>query len=103
MRNSMPATLPSTAQACHRRPRNLDRVKASDHIALQHGFAEQLPELARKATAAPARAPRLVVLNEPLARELGLDPDWLRTDAGVLFLLGLELPEGAMPVAQLYS
>ena len=72
-------------------------------IDLQHGFAEQLPELARKASPAPVPAPRLVVLNEPLARELGLDPDWLRTDDGVLFLLGLQLPESAMPVAQLYS
>ncbi|WP_110240127.1 protein adenylyltransferase SelO [Nocardioides gilvus] len=78
-------------------------MNAPENIALQHGFAEQLPELARKASAAPVPAPQLIVLNEPLARELGLDVEWLRTEDGVLFLLGLNLPEGAMPVAQLYS
>lgn len=43
------------------------------------------------------------MLNEPLAAELGLDPAALRTDAGVRLLLGLELPEGATPVAQAYA
>ncbi|QPK82581.1 YdiU family protein [Corynebacterium qintianiae] len=55
---------------------------------LAHTFAEKLPEMAVEARAADFAAPRLVVLNEPLARELGLDPDWLRTDDGVAWLAG---------------
>lgn len=55
---------------------------------LAHTLADQLPEMAR--TEPPTRFgdPKLVVLNEPLATELGLDPDWLRTDEGVRFLAG---------------
>ena len=45
---------------------------------LTHRFADELPELAVPVHAAAAPEPQLVVLNEPLARELGLDPERLR-------------------------
>src|SRR3954463_2137769 len=47
--------------------------------------------------------PRLLVLNEPLAAELGLDVDWLRGPDGVRFLVGNDVPGGAHPVAQAYA
>jgi uncharacterized protein YdiU (UPF0061 family) len=47
--------------------------------------------------------PRLLVLDEDLAAELGLDPAWLRTDDGVRFLVGTAVPDGATPVAQAYA
>ena len=72
-------------------------------IALEHRFADALPELAVTWQAEEAPEPRLLVLNEPLAADLGLDPAWLRTDAGVGLLLGHDLPEGATPVAQGYA
>ena len=72
-------------------------------IPLAHRFVDDLPELTVPASAANAPAPQLVVLNERLAAELGLDVDFLRTEAGIRFLLGLELPEGAQPVAMRYS
>ncbi|MGN0064047.1 MAG: YdiU family protein [Nocardioides sp.] len=72
-------------------------------LTLEHDFADNLPALALDASAAPAPAPALVVLNEELAADLGLDVDWLRSDEGVQFLLGHALPEGAHPVAMVYS
>jgi uncharacterized protein YdiU (UPF0061 family) len=66
-------------------------------------FADALPEMAVSFKAAPVPEPRLLVLNEPLAAELGLDPDWLRTPAGLGFLTGNALPDGAKPVAQAYA
>ncbi len=66
-------------------------------------FADAFPELAVPWRAEDTPDPRLVVLNEPLAEELGLDPDWLRTDEGVAFLLGHSLPDDARPVAQGYA
>ena len=45
----------------------------------------------------------LLVLNEPLAAELGLDPSWLRSRDGVRLLVGNSLPAGANPVAQAYA
>lgn len=53
--------------------------------------------------AAEPPAPELIVLNEPFAVELGLDPEWLRGPAGIRFLTGTALPAGAKPVAQGYA
>jgi serine/tyrosine/threonine adenylyltransferase len=72
-------------------------------IALGHRFADELPEMAVPWQAAVVSAPRLLVLNEPLAAELGLDPGWLRTGAGLGFLTGNTLPDDAKPVAQAYA
>ena len=47
--------------------------------------------------------PRLLVLNEPLATELGLDPAWLRSSDGLRLLVGNLVPSGATPVAQAYA
>ncbi|WP_324652770.1 protein adenylyltransferase SelO [Georgenia sp. H159] len=69
-----------------------------------HGrFASELPELAVPWAAVEVAAPQLLVLNEGLAAELGLDPDYLRSPQGVRFLVGNEVPEGTTPVAQAYS
>ncbi|MCE0538174.1 YdiU family protein [Kineosporia rhizophila] len=70
---------------------------------LDNRFARELPEMAIPFTGDAAPAPRVLVLNEPLATELGLDPAWLRSDEGVQLLLGRSVPEGATPVAQAYS
>ncbi|GAA5146756.1 YdiU family protein [Nocardioides marinquilinus] len=72
-------------------------------LALGHRFADELPELALAWQAEEAPDPRLLLLNEPLARELGLDLDRLHSPDGVRFLLGLSLPDGARPVAQGYA
>ena len=53
--------------------------------------------------AAPAPEPRLLVLDEDLAAELGLDPEWLRSEDGLRFLAGTLVPSGAKPVAQAYA
>jgi len=47
--------------------------------------------------------PRLLVLNEPLATELGLEPAWLRSSDGLRLLVGNLVPSGATPVAQAYA
>jgi uncharacterized protein YdiU (UPF0061 family) len=47
--------------------------------------------------------PRLLVLNESLAIELGLDPASLRSFDGLRLLVGNLVPSGASPVAQAYA
>ena len=66
-------------------------------------FATELPELAVSWRAAQAPAPRVLVLNEPLAEELGLDPERLRTAEGIGLLTGTDLPPGTTAVAQAYA
>lgn len=51
----------------------------------------------------PVAEPRLVLLNEPLARELGLDPDFLRSPEGVALLSGNRIQPGASPAALAYA
>ncbi len=72
-------------------------------IVLGDRFARELPELALPWEAAPVHDPSLLVLNEPLATELGLDPDWLRGPEGLRLLVGNTVPAGARPVAQAYA
>lgn len=66
-------------------------------------FARELEELAVPWQAEEAPDPQLLVLNDPLASELGLDPSALRTPEGTLLLIGNRVPEGATPVAQAYA
>jgi uncharacterized protein YdiU (UPF0061 family) len=72
-------------------------------LELEHTFAERLDGLHEPWRADPLPEPRLLLLNEPLAAELGLDPERLRGDEGVAALVGASLPEGARPVAQAYA
>ncbi|HEX8093802.1 protein adenylyltransferase SelO [Jatrophihabitans sp.] len=72
-------------------------------VTLDDRFARELGELAVAWQAASVPDPKLLVLNEPLATELGLAPDWLRSPEGARFLVGNLVPGGATPVAQAYS
>lgn len=72
-------------------------------ITLEHSYVDDVPELTIPATAADAPQPRLLVLNEELAAQLGLDPEFLRTEGGLRFLLGLDVAEGSKPVAMRYA
>ncbi|HEY0301166.1 MAG TPA: YdiU family protein [Rhizomicrobium sp.] len=51
----------------------------------------------------PVAAPRLIKVNEALARELGLDPLALASPKGVAVLAGNCVPEGAEPLAAAYA
>src|SRR5215210_2220776 len=77
-------------------PRSLDRVSVAPTatVVLDDRFARELPELAIPWQADQAADPRLLVLNEPLATELGLDAAWLRTPDGLRLLVGNLVPAG---------
>jgi len=66
-------------------------------------YVRELEGLSVPWTAAEAPAPELLVLNEDLARELGADPDALRTPEGIGLLLGTAVPDGQVTVAQGYA
>jgi uncharacterized protein YdiU (UPF0061 family) len=72
-------------------------------VPLDDRFARELPEMAVAWQAEQAPDPQLLVLNEPLAGELGLDPAWLRSSDGLRLLVGNAVPAGASPVAQAYA
>ncbi|MEY3273315.1 MAG: hypothetical protein RLZZ341_2216 [Pseudomonadota bacterium] len=66
-------------------------------------YARELPGFSVPWQPVPVAAPRLLVLNEPLAAELGLDAAALRGPAGAAVFAGNQVPEGAEPVAQAYA
>ncbi|MDQ2636395.1 MAG: hypothetical protein M3Y83_05910, partial [Actinomycetota bacterium] len=72
-------------------------------VAFADHYASALPELAVRWQADAAPDPRMLVLNEPLAAELGIDTDWLRGPEGLRLLTGTLVPDGATPVAQAYA
>ncbi|ANG85011.1 protein adenylyltransferase SelO [Microbacterium aurantiacum] len=78
-------------------------ARTAPSIALTHRFADAVPEMAVAWRADAPPAPALLVLDDALATELGLDPAFLRTPAGLAFLTGTALPDGAQPVAQAYA
>lgn len=72
-------------------------------VTLGSQFARELPELAVAWQAEASLEPRLLVLNEPLAAELGWSPAFLRSGDGVRLLTGTLVPDAAAPVAQAYA
>ncbi|WP_312030473.1 protein adenylyltransferase SelO family protein [Actinomycetospora sp. TBRC 11914] len=67
--------------------------------ALEDTYARAVPGLVVPFTAAQAPDPQVVVLDDDLARDLGFDPEALRTSG----LLVGRVPEGVRTVAQAYS
>jgi uncharacterized protein YdiU (UPF0061 family) len=66
-------------------------------------YARAVPDLSLPWDAAPFPAPRLLVLNDELAAELGVDATALREQAGVGLLAGQGVPDGVRPVAHAYA
>lgn len=78
-------------------------MSTSVEIELDNSFVRDLKGMYEPWTAAPVDEPTLLALNDALAIELGLDPDQLRTPAGLALLTGAAVPDGATPVAQAYA
>jgi serine/tyrosine/threonine adenylyltransferase len=51
----------------------------------------------------PIACPKLVRLNQDLALDLGLDPDWLASAEGVETLAGQRVPDTSEPIAMAYA
>lgn len=70
---------------------------------LEHSYS-RLPSLFFEPWAPTAvSSPRLVIFNESLARELGLDPVELAQNEQAELFTGNRLPSGAFPIAQAYA
>ncbi|MCW2548294.1 MAG: hypothetical protein JWN96_2754 [Mycobacterium sp.] len=78
-------------------------LEVASTVTFESRFARELSEMASPWQALEVDRPHLLVLNSPLAGELGFDPSWLRTPEGVRLLVGNSLPSGTTPVAQAYA
>jgi protein adenylyltransferase len=71
-------------------------------LGFEHRYAALPSRFHTRVAPTPVADPRLVVLNRPLARELGLDPEVLEPQAAAM-LSGNRLPEDAEPIAMAYA
>jgi len=78
-------------------------VAARPMFELDDSFARELVGLHQPWQAVPVAEPSLVVLNEGLAEQLGIDVEALRSPAGIALLAGNAAPAGVTTVAQAYA
>lgn len=68
----------------------------NSYARLGAGFFARTPPV-------PVADPGPIAVNGELATRLGLDPEWLKSPAGVAALAGNLVPPGADPIAQAYA
>jgi serine/tyrosine/threonine adenylyltransferase len=75
----------------------------SGRIAFDNTYATLPERFFERIEPTPVAAPRLIALNDALARTLGLDPAFLKSLEGVAILAGNRIAEGSAPLAQAYA
>jgi uncharacterized protein YdiU (UPF0061 family) len=79
------------------------QIEAADLFAFDNSYARLPDRFFARLPPTPVAAPRLVKLNEALARHLGLDPAQLATPEGVAILAGNRVPKRGEPLAMAYA
>ena len=72
-------------------------------LAFDNSYARLPGRFYHRQPPAKVAEPRLIALNDALARRLGLDPDALRQPDWIAAFGGNAVPEGAAPLAQAYA
>jgi serine/tyrosine/threonine adenylyltransferase len=72
-------------------------------IAFDNSYARLPDRFAARLAPTPVPAPRLVRINAPLARDLGIDPAGLATQEGIEILAGNRIAQGSEPLAMAYA
>ncbi len=73
------------------------------HFPFQNTYAALPANFFARVAPTPVTSPRLIKLNRPLARHLGLDPELLDSPEGAEILAGKRIPDGAEPIAMAYA
>ena len=76
---------------------------AAARFAFDNTYARELEGFYVPWTAAQVARPALVQLNRALAEELGLDAEAFDSEEGTQIFAGNVIPEGAVPLAQVYA
>jgi serine/tyrosine/threonine adenylyltransferase len=72
-------------------------------IRFDNSYVRLPPRFHARLPPTPVAEPKLLRVNEGLARDLGIDPAWLASEDGVAAIAGNSLPPGAEPLAMAYS
>ncbi|MHC4392490.1 MAG: protein adenylyltransferase SelO family protein, partial [Planctomycetota bacterium] len=72
-------------------------------IAFDNSYARMPERFYGRIDPTPVVQPQLIAVNEGLATDLGLDAAGLRSETGVAWLSGNQVPDGAEPLAAAYA
>lgn len=72
-------------------------------MTFENSYISALPELAITWNSDVAPSPTALIVNETVAQSFNLDPQFLKTEAGVRFLLGNDVVDGCTPMALAYA
>ncbi len=72
-------------------------------ITFNNSYAALPDQFYSRQQADPAPDPKLITANSGLATELGIDPEFLNSDAGLAMFSGHQPPQGADPLAMVYA
>ncbi|MBY4209935.1 YdiU family protein [Rhodococcus fascians] len=72
-------------------------------LGLESTLVDEVPGLTVPWQGAPVPAPKVLILNDALARSLGLDPQLLRSEQGAGVLSGALAPADSSPTAMAYA
>jgi uncharacterized protein YdiU (UPF0061 family) len=72
-------------------------------LAFDNSYAHLPPRFYSSTEPTPVAEPGLIRVNTALAGELGIDPEWLASEAGIAVLAGNAIPAGAEPIATAYA
>src|SRR5262245_25478281 len=78
-------------------------TNTSDLFPFENTYAQLPDRFFSRLPPTPVAAPRLIRLNKTLARQLGLDPDKLRSPEGIAILAGNAVPNLGNPIAMAYA
>ncbi len=73
------------------------------HFPFENSYARLPDRFFARVSPTPVAAPKLVKINRGLARELGLDADWLAGPEAAEIFAGTRVPDAAEPIAMAYA
>lgn len=78
-------------------------LHTNQELKLENTYMELPASFYSKVNPAQVPQPKLVLFNEPLAEQLGLNQAFLTSDEGINLLVGNSILEGTIPIAQAYA
>ena len=78
-------------------------IRRMEQIVFDNHYARLPERFYSPQDPVPVREPGSIRLNLPLAEDLGIDTQWLASEAGTAMLAGNYLPDGAEPIATAYA
>lgn len=82
---------------------HIHQVAHMTPIAFDNSYAKLSDRFYSPQSPAQVPAPAWIACNTEQAKDMGIDPEWLASEAGLAMAAGNQLPAGAEPIATVYA